>query len=267
MIPKRIVQIWNDERMEDMIPGLQAAVQTWRTLNPDYEHVYYSMRAARQFIADNYDAEVLEAFDTLVPGSYKADLFRYCELYKNGGFYVDIKCNCRVPLDEIMQEKPTATMLLTLDAPASNYPLLTGFFGMIPGKPFLWNAIQRCVRNVQARYYGNSRLDPTGPGLFGRSLRESLGYSPTTANCLGLYNRIADAIWCKFNVYQHGWEIVSNTGLVLVDNNTPGYSSLVAPTHYSRLWAQRAIYTDSQPMQKSPNNRLGPFLPRALRSR
>jgi mannosyltransferase OCH1-like enzyme len=36
----------------------------------------------------------LYAFDKLKPGAYKADLWRYCILYKKGGIYLDIKYRC-----------------------------------------------------------------------------------------------------------------------------------------------------------------------------
>jgi hypothetical protein len=37
---------------------------------------------------------VLNAFNSLVPGAFKADLWRYCILYINGGIYLDIKYKC-----------------------------------------------------------------------------------------------------------------------------------------------------------------------------
>ena len=46
------------------------------------------------FIKNNYPVDVLEAFNKLIPGAYKADLWRYCVLYKLGGIYLDIKYSC-----------------------------------------------------------------------------------------------------------------------------------------------------------------------------
>ena len=261
MIPKRIVQFWNDERIEDAIPSLQEAVATWKTLNPDYEHVYYSMRAARQFIADNYEADVLEAYDTLVPASYKADLFRYCELYKNGGFYVDIKCNCRIPLDDILRDNMSAEKVFVLDCYNSGSGLFTGFFGIAPNSPLLLLAIQRCVRNVKERYYGIHPLDPTGPMMFGRCLREWKYKSASLVDCSEFYGNGEDTIWCKLNVNDAGkWYIVSNTNQTLLDTNTPGYFALTSPTHYSVFWKKRSVYRESPP--KAPKYL---FLPRNLR--
>ena len=35
--------------------------------------------------------DVLNAYDSLIPGAYKADLFRYLVLYREGGVYLDCK--------------------------------------------------------------------------------------------------------------------------------------------------------------------------------
>lgn len=38
----------------------------------------------------HFPAEVKEAYDDLIPGAFKADLFRYCVLFIYGGVYADI---------------------------------------------------------------------------------------------------------------------------------------------------------------------------------
>ena len=44
----------------------------------------------REFIKVNFNPLVLKAYDTLIPTAYKADLFRLCVLYINGGIYGDL---------------------------------------------------------------------------------------------------------------------------------------------------------------------------------
>jgi mannosyltransferase OCH1-like enzyme len=60
-------------------------------MNPDFDFVLMDDEQCRDFIRDNFDKKTLEAYDSLVPGAYKADLWRYCILYKYGGIYLDIK--------------------------------------------------------------------------------------------------------------------------------------------------------------------------------
>ena len=58
--------------------------------NPGFKLEYYSDKGSRDFVENNYDKRVLDAYDKLKPGAYKADLFRYAILYKRGGIYSDL---------------------------------------------------------------------------------------------------------------------------------------------------------------------------------
>ena len=59
--------------------------------NPEIIFHLYDEKESREFIKNNFDNDVLEAYDRLSPSSYKSDLWRYCILYKKGGIYLDIK--------------------------------------------------------------------------------------------------------------------------------------------------------------------------------
>ena len=59
--------------------------------NPEYRYTFFDAVARRNFIKSNFDSVVLETYDGFVSGAFKADIFRYCWLYMNGGFYVDCK--------------------------------------------------------------------------------------------------------------------------------------------------------------------------------
>ena len=48
----------------------------------------------REFIKNNFDLDILNAYDILKPGAFKADLWRCCILYIYGGIYLDIKYGC-----------------------------------------------------------------------------------------------------------------------------------------------------------------------------
>ena len=55
--------------------------------------VYYLYNDAdcRAFIQSAFPPDVVAAYDRLIPTAFKADLWRYCVLYKFGGVYLDIK--------------------------------------------------------------------------------------------------------------------------------------------------------------------------------
>ena len=77
----------SDAEDQTLSPFLRHATGTVQTAFPKEEHTIYNKETLRQFIADNYDLDVLWAYDSLRPYSYKADLGRFCLLNKLGGWY------------------------------------------------------------------------------------------------------------------------------------------------------------------------------------
>ena len=63
----------------------------------DCIHYLYNDDDCRAFIQKEYPPDVLFAYDRLIPTAFKADLWRYCVLYKYGGVYLDVKWGFRPP--------------------------------------------------------------------------------------------------------------------------------------------------------------------------
>jgi len=57
----------------------------------DCVHYLFNDADCRSFIENEYPLDVVYAYDQLIPTAFKADLWRYCILYKYGGVYLDIK--------------------------------------------------------------------------------------------------------------------------------------------------------------------------------
>jgi len=57
----------------------------------NYNHIIFDYEESLDYIKNNYDDKVLETYNLLKNPAHKADLFRYCILYKKGGLYLDIK--------------------------------------------------------------------------------------------------------------------------------------------------------------------------------
>ena len=90
-IPLNIFQTYHTL---DLPPRMRKCVDKLIQNNPEFTHHLYDDNDCRQFIKDNFPLNVVQAFDKLIPGAYKADLWRYCVLYIHGGIYLDIKYNC-----------------------------------------------------------------------------------------------------------------------------------------------------------------------------
>mmetsp|Transcript_13751 Transcript_13751/g.18845 ORF Transcript_13751/g.18845 Transcript_13751/m.18845 type:complete len:94 (-) Transcript_13751:532-813(-) len=72
-------------------------IESWR--QSGWEYRFYDDEAASTFIATHFPHEVLEAYNAIKPGAFKADLFRYCTLLINGGIYADMDILLEANLD------------------------------------------------------------------------------------------------------------------------------------------------------------------------
>jgi hypothetical protein len=76
-----------------------------------YKHIIYDDLLCIVFLKQNYPPIISETFTSLKKGPHKADLFRYCFLYKYGGIYLDVKTELIKPLDEIFTGSYLYTVL------------------------------------------------------------------------------------------------------------------------------------------------------------
>ena len=79
-------------------PKMYNCVQSNLLLNcvgVDCIHYLFCDADCREFIKNEYPPDVLMAYDRLIPTAFKADLWRYCVLYKYGGVYLDVKWGFR----------------------------------------------------------------------------------------------------------------------------------------------------------------------------
>jgi|LauGreDrversion4_2_1035121.scaffolds.fasta_scaffold14603_7 hypothetical protein len=139
-------------------------------VNPEYDYYFYDEAACVDFIAKNYP-EYRKHYDVLIPGAYKADLFRLLVLYHSGGVYIDDKAFSIHPLREFIREDDE--MILIKD----NMPgqIYQGVVYSIPGHPLMKQLIDKYISNIDARHYGVDPYDIGGPKMFGRVVNTYLG--------------------------------------------------------------------------------------------
>jgi hypothetical protein len=159
VIPLNIFQTWYtkdlDEKMQDCVDKLKLS-------NPEFEHYLYDDKDCAEFIEDNFGEEVLNAYNSLIPGAYKADLWRYCVLYKNGGVYLDIKY---FTVNDFKLIELIDREYFVKDIEPSGSGVYNAFMVCKPGNKKLLNCINNIVKNVKSKFYGEGALAPTGPLL------------------------------------------------------------------------------------------------------
>ena len=98
--PRIIMQTYWDK---SLIP--QKVYDGIKKYCPKYKHIVYDDKDCIQFLQKNYGEEIVDKFNSMKNGAHKADLFRYCWLYKMGGVYLDIKIVLIKNIDEIFKDK------------------------------------------------------------------------------------------------------------------------------------------------------------------
>lgn len=167
-IPRVIIQT----NEKDKIPlNMERSNATIISKNPDYQYIYFNNKRARQYLADNYPPSVVAAYDKLKPGAYKADLFRYCYLYKNGGVYIDTGMIAVTSLNNIIKAEDEFL------SPEDNETggLYNAFICCSPQHPILKTTLDETLKNIAEENYGKEPLDITGPTVFARAFERVTG--------------------------------------------------------------------------------------------
>lgn len=100
-IPNRVYQTWK----RPVLPHLLALeVKRFRRMNPDYSFSFFDDQRMEEYMSSQYAGHpILEVFrDVRIP-VVRADIWRYCILYREGGIYCDIKSAMKVPLSHVLQ--------------------------------------------------------------------------------------------------------------------------------------------------------------------
>jgi mannosyltransferase OCH1-like enzyme len=237
IIPKVIIQTAKNNNFTELHYN---SVMTFLELNPEYKYFFFSDEDCRQFIKSNFDFLILEAYDKLVPGAYKADLFRYCYLYKCGGCYFDCKMILREPIRNWI--KTNDELLICQDIRKNRY-----FNGVILVKkehPLIKEVINS-VKNLVLNNVMNSNLGITGPSLFYKILHKHM-----ISNNIRLYHKIKGlneniSISQQRKCYKD-FVMILNTGKIILHKFYNDYYKKYNKTskleHYGKLFIKREVY-------------------------
>jgi mannosyltransferase OCH1-like enzyme len=266
-VPLVIYQTWHSKSLP---PKMSECVEKLKSTNPAFDHYLYDDNDCRAFIKENYDADVLAAYDKLIPGAYKADLWRYCVLYKMGGIYLDIKFQCEPGFTLMEMTADNETFILDRPSPDIILPiqqelvklqspdiydyliktsstntwkngqigLYNAIIASVPNNPILYECIQQVVKNVKNKIYGYCPLYPTGPGLLGeiyfknnyKNLVKKMKYFNSTVGTYILNKK--QKVLSQYPEYREEQRRYTPSG--------PNY-------YYHDLWVNQSIYVSIDP--------------------
>lgn len=219
-IPLNIFQTWHTKKLS---PKMFAAVNLIKKNNPRFKYSLYDDLDCREFIKNNFNSDVLYAYDKLIPGAYKADLWRYCILYKYGGIYLDIKY---IPNNNFKFINLCESEHYVLDK--NGIGIYNALMVSKPYNEFLLKAINQIVDNVKNHYYGECFLCPTGPKLLSK--------------IIGLDNKFIDL---NHDLINNNNKLIYYKNIVILrsyNGHIFERDKFSKKQHYAILWNNRRIY-------------------------
>jgi len=228
IIPFKIFQTWHSINLPR---GMKEAINKLKKNNPEFEYIFHDDNQCREFIGNNFPDIVLYAFDNLIPGAYKADIWRYCILYIFGGIYVDIKFE---PVGDYKFLDLVDNEYYVLDRPNPfGVSIYNGLMVMKPKNEILKLALNQIIKNVTNKIYDSSPIYISGSGLLGNLLHANDSYDNICYNY-------------KLKFSKCGNYIVSiedgNNLLKMYTNYREEQKKSSKILNYDTLWHSRKIY-------------------------
>ena len=223
IIPLYIFQTWHTKQNLNL--QMFNAINNIKTQNPEFKHFLFDDNDCRNFIKRHFRKEVLSAYDSLIPGAYKADLWRYCVLFIVGGIYIDIKFKMtnEFKLIHLIQKEH-----FVLDSDKNG--IYNAFMVCKPGNKLLFTAINMIVQNVKTKFYGGSFLEPTGPRLL--------------AKVISINDSCVDLTHLELDHNNNKRVIMLKNKIILncYDGHINDRIKCSKTSHYSTLWKAKNIY-------------------------
>ena len=140
-IPKIIYQTWKTKNLSENCIKVKNHIQM---LNPDYSIILYDDNDMETFIKSNFDQDIYNCYLKLNVGASKADFWRYCVLFKNGGIYLDIDSVILQPLNQLIKDDDKC--IITREGNAGYFNNWIMIFEK--NHPILLEAINQCCYNI-----------------------------------------------------------------------------------------------------------------------
>lgn len=157
----------------DEIPSdFTIAVESWVNNTSGKFFVLWTRETRRRYIERTLGKVRLELYLRLVPGAFRADLFRYIVLYHLGGVYSDVDTTLHLNPEGVTRFSKGVTVAIDINKSR----LLNGAILITPpNHPLFFCAIGEVFHHSERRTHFKSDLDVSGPGVLGECLRHIVG--------------------------------------------------------------------------------------------
>ncbi|KAL7532601.1 hypothetical protein ACHAXR_008521 [Thalassiosira sp. AJA248-18] len=272
-------QTWFEPVTPEKYPNMSRLIESWK--RSGWQYNFWDDASAAEFLSLHFPPEVREAYDSILPGAFKADLFRYCVLLIEGGIYADMDVMLESNLDAAVP--PDVGFMVPVDAPGSKPDhrmcLWNGFIASAPAHPYLSRVIEHVVNNIRNRFtvvdydhmmcpdpelsvvHAFSTLFTAGPCILGLTVNEVMGRElqqtfvegdldkPSGINVENFPGRTIILQQNKWDMGAHRFTWVENN-LVVAATDMPDYDDRKdlegedeeQATHYSKTLDRNNLY-------------------------
>lgn len=163
MIPKNIFQTHKSKEYIAKNKNLLNGIFSWMQFKREYNYYFYDDNQCEMFMKNKMSEDIYKAYSLLPINVMKADLWRYCIIYENGGIYADVDTICLLKPELFINES-----LLTI-VPENETHLCQWVFSAPKKSPILKSIIDLSVKRILSisEIKGEHIIHHlTGPGVF-----------------------------------------------------------------------------------------------------
>ena len=247
-VPKILHRIWECGE----IPGrYESPIESWSKDTTDVVVFLWTEFLRREFVSEFLGPEKLFLYKRLIPGAYRADLFKYVVMYFIGGVYSDLDSYLMQDLTAF--ENLAAGITMAIDV--NPVRLLPGALLMAPPKQQLFVCAMGEVfdHSEKRTYFGpdiDRSLDISGPGVLGECVGHILGvddaiFKPGIVELASISFRLLHSTIVP-ETGTHVVRINNGTDLIVLQPGGASYepqsAECDAGEHYSSLYRTKNIY-------------------------
>jgi mannosyltransferase OCH1-like enzyme len=241
-IPKYIYKTSNYS-FNNMPTEMYDAFLTSLSNSPMYKIVYLDDNDCDNFIKTYYP-EYYNGYYNIIPGAYKADIFRLLILYKFGGIYSDVGQVFIENINNIINPENDLVIVGT-----NGYEIFNAFIAAKPNNSIIKKMIDIVMHNVNNRLYCENLLDITGPSAIGKAF--NLFFEKDEKSIIDSGDIILNNYKIKIHLLQIENEDYYNNGYIIDSNNNKlikskfeNYFNVMYNNnvHYSIIYHRKKVY-------------------------
>lgn len=247
-IPLVIYRTWNNDLVNKKM--FNDCHLKWFEINHQIRMEWFNDRE-RLKLVQTFTKDIVDAYLSLKPGAYKADLFRLCVLYKYGGIYADAHTMPYKSLDYILKDTIDRNekhhFISVLDSPRFSQKISegihNGFIICTPRHPFIFTCINDIIENVKNKNYTSCPLGITGPVCLFKAINKTLKRNPLDTFKYGLNKFENYSIFLLRHEAGPFQYIYKNDTVVMCKKHCLlTYTSKIGKSSYSNMWKAKDVF-------------------------